>query len=254
MRIKSALLAIAAAASLSAVGISSATELITNGNFDTGTYGQIGYNGNTVQGWTTTGYNFLFNPSNDDTTGVTGVNGTVKLWGLWDGAGLNGLGASPAGGNGNYVAADGAYKVGALSQTVSGLTVGQQYALSFYWAGAQQYGYDGTTTEQWKVTFGNDVYTTAVKTDTSHGFTGWTQDLVTFTATSTSELLSFLAIGTPGGEPPFSLLDGVSMSAVTAAASSTKSSAVPEPGTLAIMGLGLGILGFGARRRKSKQK
>ena len=27
---------------------------------------------------------------------------------------------------------------------------------------------------------------------------------------------------------------------------------VPEPGTLAMIGLGLGVLGFGVRRRKSK--
>jgi hypothetical protein len=252
MRFKTVLLAIATVASLSAIGSGNATELITNGNFETGNYGQIGWNGNTLQGWNTTGYNFLFNTSNDEVYGTTGQNGVVRLWG-WNNGGINNLAASPVGGN--YVAADGAYGVGALTQTVNGLVVGQKYNLSFYWAGAQQYNYDGTTTEQWKVKFGNDSYATAVKTDASHGFTGWTQELATFTATSTSELLSFLAVGTPGGEPPFSLLDGVSMSQVVLPATpSTPAKAIPEPGTLAMIGLGLGLLGFGTRRRKSKQK
>lgn len=240
MRFKSALLAIAAVASLSAVGSGNATELITNGNFETGTYGQLGYNAS-LSGWTTSGYNFLFSATNADTTGVTGSYGNLKLWGPGDGAN-NGLKASPVGGN--YVAADGAYQVGALSQTINGLTVGQQYNLTFYWAGAQQYGYTGPTTEQWQVSLGNEKHSTAVVNDVNHGFTGWTQEMMTFTATSTSELLSFLAVGTPSGEPPFSLLDGVSMSAVPAK--------VPEPGTLAMIGLGLGVLGFGVRRRKSK--
>jgi hypothetical protein len=245
MRFKPALLALFAAASLSAIASTSATELITNGNFETGDYGQIGWSGNTLQGWSSTGYNFLFNTSNDEANGTIGQYGAVRLWGKNNG-GINDLVASPVGGN--YVAADGAYSVAPLTQMVNGLTVGQQYNLSFYWAGAQQYGFSGTTTEQWKVTLGNETYSTAVKTDASHGFTGWTQELVTFTATSTSELLSFLAVGTPAGEPPFSLLDGVSMVAAQTPAK------VPEPGTLAIIGLGLGVMGFGVRRRKSKQK
>jgi hypothetical protein len=237
-------------ASLSAIGSGNATELITNGNFDGSNYGQIGWNGNTLQGWNTTGYNFLFNTSNDEVLGTKGVNGAVRLWGLNNG-GLNDLVASPNGGN--YVAADGAYSVAPLTQTINGLTVGQKYNLTFYWAGAQQYGYDGITTDKWKVSLGNETYSTAVKTDASHGFTGWTQELMTFTATSTSELLSFLAVGTPSGEPPFSLLDGVSMTQVVQA-TVPPSKAVPEPGTLAMIGLGLGVLGFGMRRRKSKQK
>jgi hypothetical protein len=239
MRFKHVLLAIASVAALSASTIGNTTELITNGNFETGTYGQIGYNA-TLAGWSTTGYNFLFNASNDDTGGVTGQYGNLQLWGPGNGS-KNGLSASPAGGN--YYAADGAYGVQPLTQTINGLVVGQKYDLSFYWAGAQQYNFNGATTEQWKVSFGNENYATAVKTNADHGFTGWQQEVVTFTATSSSQLLSFLAVGTPNGVPPFSLLDGVSMTAK-----------VPEPGTLAIVGLGLGLLGFSARRRKSKKQ
>jgi hypothetical protein len=236
MRFNKVLLSIAAVASLVA-GAANATELITNGNFESGDYGQIGYQTNKLAGWTTTGYNFLFNATNDDTTGVQGVSGTVALWGPNKGSN-NGLSASPVGGN--YVAADGNYGVAPLQQTVNGLAIGQQYQLTFYWAGVQQSNRDGATTEQWKVTFGGDTLATAVLNDPSHGFTGWKQETMNFTAKSTSQVLSFLAVGTPVGDPPFSLLDGVSMNAV------------PEPGSLALLGLGMGLLSFTARRRKTK--
>jgi hypothetical protein len=74
-------------------------------------------------------------------------------------------------------------------------------------------------------------------TDGSHDFTGWYSETFDYTATSTTEVLSFMADGTPNGEPPFALLDGVSLNNVTPA---------PEPGTLPLLftGLmgGLGIL------------
>jgi len=217
-------------AALLLFGVGAKADLITNGNFSTTTgYGQIGYN-TTLSGWTTSGYNFLF-PSNGGT--VNGSNGSLSLWG-----GANGLGPSPDGGN--YLAADGAYEVGAISQTINGLTAGAQYTVSFYWAGAQQSGFTGTTTEQWLVSLGAQTLSTNIVTDPSHGFTGWQQTFLTFTATGSSETLSFLASGTPNGEPPFSLLDGVSMTQV------------PEPASMTLLGAGLAGLGF-FRRRKQKQ-
>lgn len=186
----------------------------------------------------TTGYNFLFNGTGADTTGVEGQYGNLQLWGAGNGS-ANGLGASPVGGN--FVASDGAYMQAPITQTVQGLVAGQKYNLTFYWAGAQQHGYDGVNTEQWEVKLGNEMHATEVKTNANHGFTGWQKETFTFTATGASELLSFLAVGTPAGVPPFSLLDGVSMTA-----------AVPEPGTWAMLGLGLGLVGFAARRRKAQ--
>jgi hypothetical protein len=58
----------------------------------------------------------------------------------------------------------------------------------------------------------------------------------------TSEVLSFLAVGTPisPSEPPFALLDGVSLSDV------------PEPASWALMVTGLaGLIGVARWRRKS---
>lgn len=240
MRIKSIVLALSAVAALGASVANAAVpgELIVNGGFETGDYGQIGWSGHQLQGWNSTGYNFLFNGSNVDQGGVQGSYGKLQLWGPHNGS-ANGLGASPVGGN--FVAADGAFEIAPLTQTVNGLVAGKKYDLSFYWAGAQQKSFDGATTEQWKVSLGNQTQATEVKNNVEHGFTGWKKETFTFTATSTSEVLSFLAVGTPTGVPPFSLLDGVSMIA-----------AVPEPQTWAMLGLGLGMVGFAARRRKAK--
>ncbi|GJJ03291.1 hypothetical protein RugamoR64_38290 [Duganella rhizosphaerae] len=233
-------MALSAAAALCASVANAAVpgELIVNGGFEVGNYGQIGYAGHTVQGWNSTGYNFLFSDTNADHGGVSGSYGNLQLWGAGNGS-ANGLGASPAGGN--FIAADGAFEIAPLTQTVNGLVAGQQYNLSFYWAGAQQYTFNGATTEQWKVSLGGQTISTAVKNNANHGFTGWQKETFTFTATSASEVLSFLAVGTPAGVPPFSLLDGVSMT-----------SAVPEPQTWGMLGLGLGLVGYAARRRKAK--
>ncbi len=214
--------------------------LVLNGDFETTTgAGQLGYN-TTAAFWNTSGYNFLFPSGTADSTGVTGTYGTLKLWGPNDGS-ANGMPAtSPTGGN--FVAADGAFEVGSISQTVSNLFVGNTYSLSFYWAGAQQEGFTGDTTEAWQVSLGSETYTTVTNDNVSHGFTGWVQQTFNFTATATNEVLSFLAKGTPAGVPPFSVLDGVSMTQVTTP------TPAPEPSTLQYGAVALLFVFAGARK------
>jgi hypothetical protein len=185
------------------------TDVITAPSSPTG--GQIGYN-TTVADWSTTGYNFIFVSPNLGAQSVTGSDGGLSLWDTSNG-GSGTLTAPPKGGN--IVANDGAYEVAALTQSVSGLTAGQQYAVSFEYAGAQQSGFTGTTTESWTVSLGGtNAQTTPVLNNADKGFTGWFSETFDFTASGTMETLSFLANGTPNGEPPFSLLSDVTLVAV----------------------------------------
>lgn len=189
-----------------------------------------------VTGWSTSGYNFVFGANTASTVGSSGAYGALKLY---SGSAVSGgavLGQSPTGGN--FVGADGAFGVSAITQTLTGLTKGTDYAVSFSWAGAQQSGYNSPTTEQWQVSLGNQTLSTPVVNDLNGGFTGWMQQTLVFQATSASEALSFLAVGTPTGEPPFSLLDGVS------------ATDVPEPASLATMAFAVCVVALTAARRR----
>jgi len=214
--------------------------LVSNGGFEVTTSGngQLGYNTNAV-GWTTTSYSFLYAPGTADTTGAVGSLGTAFLWGPGDGS-PNGLTVSPNGGN--FVAADGDYNPGPISQTINGLTPGNPYIVSFYWAGAEADPLNSPTTEQWQVSLGAQTQVTPIINNASEGFTGWMFQSMTFTATGSSEVLSFLAAGTPSGEPPFALLDGVSMNDV------------PEPSGTLLAGIVLGGAAFGRLRRWVRNK
>ena len=196
-----------------------------------------------LNGWTLGSgtYGFLMAPGSADTTGSYSpqYSNTFKIWGSKDG-GLNTIAASSPDG-GNFLALDGGsdYRGAGISQTLTGLTVGKQYAVSFDWAGAQQYGYTGDTYEGFQVNFGSQAaqYTSAAH-NASMGYTDWAKTSMVFTADATSDTLTFLALGTPGGEPPIVMLDGVSFNAV------------PEPASLALVGCGLaGVTAFGRIRR-----
>ncbi len=196
-----------------------------------------------VDGWTTSGYNFLFMPGTATTTGAINQYGDntgnrLTFHGPANGS-ANGYVDSPTGGN--FLGADGAYIVAPIQQTITGLKAGQKFTVGFDWAAAQQNGYDGPTTEQWRVSLGGQTISTAVYSNPNHGFSGWMHESFVFTATGTSEVLSFLAVGTPEGRPPFSLLDGVSGHAGT----------VPEPATWAMLLAGFGLVGAAARRRRT---
>jgi hypothetical protein len=91
------------------------------------------------------------------------------------------------------------------------------------------------------VSLGSQTQSTATLSTAAKGFDAWTQATMFFTATSTTETLSFLAVGSPAGDPPTVLLDAVSLTAA------------PEPSTWGIMLAGMaGLAGFTAIRRRSR--
>jgi hypothetical protein len=170
-------------------------------------------------------------------------------------------------GGGNFIAIDGDRSYGGtLSQTLT-VTAGQSYTVSFLEGAAQFRNLSGATMEQWLVSFDtpglcdatldqntsncesqytpgtNNIDGTASVNpidDPSQSDMGWFNETVTFTAqNTTTEVLSFFAVGTPVGVPPTVLLADVSLTTA------------PEPGAWVLLGsvvLGVGI----ARRKRNK--
>ena len=247
MKLLTTIAVVAAAAAISSSA--SAFEFVTNGGFETTNYatssefgGQSGasYVANQgVIGWTGAGgtaLQFLY---------IGGTQTTVSPINRFDDPNaffypsLNTL--SPDGGN--FVGLDGDQDPnvgvqGSISQVINGLVIGEFYNLNFNWGAAQLANREGATSEQLHITFGSSTADTGVLNIASGGFSGWQAGHFQFQATSTSQTLSFLSVGTPFGLPPIAVLDGVSLTAV------------PEPTTWAMMLLGFGGIGAMIRRRR----
>jgi len=89
---------------------------------------------------------------------------------------------------------------------------------------------------------GSQTQSTPVLSNVSHGFTGRSQESFIYQATSSSETLSFLAVGTPTGVPPFSLLAGVQVAAL------------PEPEEWVMMLVGIPLIGWQIRQKQAKRR
>ncbi len=228
-----------------AIGATAHANSFTNGGFETTNgLGQFNYGGGLdVTGWYVPdgGYTFVGDAS---TIGAGGVplyqyGGNIDFWAAGNG-GTNAVTASPDGGN--FILSDGAYERQPLNQDITGLVIGHTYKVTYYYGAAQQYGFTGDTTDKWTVSLGGTApQDSAVISSPSHTFTAWSSASAKFVATATNETLSFQAIGTPDGVPPFALLDGVTFSP----------DGVPEPAAWALMLIGLGGLGAIARRRRA---
>lgn len=259
---KASLIAAALVAAVLSTSAKAAVQFVTNGDFTELSNGLGKLNVDTVAtGWTNGyysdhhyAYNFVYTDGNISDDGVhfwtasNIQNGDTNTW--------NGLTAS---GVGNFVALDGAYQTGPLAQTISNLTVGVTYTLSFNYAFAQQHGFNGETWQDLTASIGSlsvtlpspfsdctggdgDGQTCTGGYDLpSHGFSGWATYTTSIIATSTTETLSFLADGSKA-VPPFALLSDVSVLGPS----------TPEASTWEMMlagFAGLSFLGYRARRK-----
>jgi hypothetical protein len=255
LRVLPCILALASASS----AFARPTELIQNGGFESTSNGADKQTDRNTQAtsWTVTqhpsspyfagtgmgGYSFIFSSPNSTIPTYTDAPGTLQLWGATGTGVNNGLVASPDGGN--FWGTDANWNTGELTQTVNDLTPGVSYTLSFWTATAQQYNYYGDVYTFFHVNFGGTTLDTPQYSITSKGFSGWQKETLNFTATSASQVLSFLADGTPGSAlPPIALLDGISLQATAA----------PEPQALSLAAGGILLVAGIARslRRSAK--
>ena len=214
-----------------------ATNLVTNGDFTSlsNGLGQID-NLTTATGWVSSGYNFVMTTADQAVDSQYGA-GNLALWDLANGG--NNTWDGKAAGAGNFLALDGAYMTGPVTQSISGLQIGQTYDLTFNYAFAQQHGFDQDTVQHLTATIDGISWQSADFALPEHGFTGWQSETLQFTASAATATLSFLAYGNKP-VPPFALVSNVSLP-----------SAVPEPATWAMMIIGVGGIGALARRRRA---
>ena len=232
--------------------VSAATNLVRNGGFESnGGPGATAYNPTqmVLDDWT-------FSPSGRfagiDTEAHAYINDSqnIRFWGASPGyQNGNGFKGSPDGGY--FYAADGnAVFRGNLSQDITGLTVGANYDLTFYYAYGQEAcsACNGDTRQSWHVVFGSDQYETDVVDVPSHGFVDWNTVTHTFTASAITQTLTFWANG-GNGAPPMALLDSVKLTAQNEPP--TPPSAVPGP--LPLLGLGASFAWSARMRKRIKQ-
>jgi PEP-CTERM motif len=239
-----------------------AQNLVTNGTFAvTGgsTSFQFGPGQNpsvvneSLAGWTTTGGTndvFIVGSPTAVQHVINNVTTTATLFSPTSNPpSANGFVNAP--GNQNFIGTDTDLGTAPITQSISGLTVGATYAISFVWAGAEEVtGAPSPTEADWQVTFGSSTQSTTVRNVAAEGFASWINATLDFVATATTQTLSFLGQDPKdnptgagaGNEPAFALLANVQVAQV------------PEPTSMALLTVGaLGVFGTARSRRARRQ-
>jgi hypothetical protein len=233
-----------------AMPASAATNLVKNGSFESnGGPGATEYGTYriTLDDWFISPRGFMGLDTEANAKTNVGPE-PILLWGASpDYPSDNGFTGSPDGGY--FWVADGhpGFR-GYLQQDITGLTVGEIYDLSFYYAHAQEGcgPCNGDTRQAWHVYLGNDLLLQTDFIDVPpHGFKGWYKATQSFTASAITQTLQFWADG-GNGAPPMALLDGVKVMA-------QNEPLTPTPGPLPLMGFGVSLAWSNRLRKRIKQ-
>lgn len=231
---------------LATLAFPSRASILTNGSFENtnGASSSFQIDSTNLPGWSNGAsvpqpLNCLVLASDiGDPCGVAAENAGIVFW--------TAPTTSPDGGNFIAVDSDPNFSV-ALTQTLNGLVSGDTYEVDFYQGAAQFKAASGDTTDYWAVTLGSETEDSALMTDPSKSLVGWESQSMDFTATATSELLTFFAVGTPMGGPPTALLDGITITDTT-----TPTGPVPEPSMWA--GVAIVLAGLIVVRRRQQKR
>jgi choice-of-anchor C domain-containing protein len=181
---------------------------ITNGSFETpivgGNYNTLGAGDLSLTGWD---------------IGGNSIDHIGSYWNAADGSQSVDLNGSD---------------LGSISQTISGLTNGQQYTVSFNIAATPGYG-----TQTVDVSFGSTSQSYSLTDTGSLSSMNWAVRTIVFVADATgTALLKFAGTSNGGNNAAGMALDNVTIAAT------------PIPGAILLFGSALGGLGFLGYRRK----
>ncbi len=200
--------------------------LVSNGSFELTSPAVASPTVMNASGFSLTGWTHNTAPGIDgDCLVAPGYSGSIC-----GGVGLAGALPANSPDGGNFIASDGNFFNHSISQLITGLTPSASYQLTFYQALAQDVEpgitVPGPVSGHWDVTFGSTTLSSAAMAGNgaTSTFAPWSLQTMTFIASNSSELLSFLSVG--AGDPPIVMLDGVELSAI------------PEPETLGLLALG----------------
>ncbi len=174
-------------------------------------------------------------------TATTLLNGSTAINGWVVGGTVDYVGSHWQAGEGSRSVDLSGSGPGSISQTLSGLTIGSQYQVSFQMAGNPDGGSKVKTLNVSVGSFSQNF--TFDSTGKSLGGMGWTTKSFTFTAASSTPTLTFQSLT----ESPYGpALDGVKVGRAV--------QSVPEPTSLALLGLGAaGLALVGWRRKKGHE-